>query len=534
VGPILVGLIAVVASAAGLRNQFVYDDVSIIEANQRLHDLGNWFAILTSPYWPPPFAPELYRPLSSLLFALEWTLGGGDPLIFRIVCYALYAATSVAVFALAKRVVSPFVALAVGALFAAHPVHVEAVALGVNQSELLVSLIAVWSVIFYIDRRRAGTLATSDWRRLAVAYGAAALIKEHAFILPGLLLAAELFVIDSTHARERFTMLWRGYASLIAVGVSLLVMRFLVLQGSVLGAVPAGVFKETDAFGRVLTMLAVVPTWLRLLVWPAHLQIDYSPNEIVASTGFGFAEAAGLSAIIAAMVLAFALRKRIPGVSFGLAWFAIALFPVSNFAFPTGIILAERTLLLPSVGFVIAVGAVVDALLTVSRARVLSYTIATACFALVALGVLKSARRQQTYRNSHRLWLTASVDAPKSLRIQRAHREAVDDMVRDYELRIAASSQPWQLRNELAVLLRVMGADSVAARQFRRSLEANPNQPDVRLELGATLLFLGDYRQAKQVADSALATDSSVLLRRLAKAIDSASAANAPPRSVRF
>jgi hypothetical protein len=321
---------------------------------------------------------------------------------------------------------------------------------------------------------------------------------------------------------------------LIASGVALLVIRSIVLQGAVLGAIPADVFKETDTFGRVLTMLAVVPTWLRLLVWPAHLRIDYSPNEIVASTGFGLAEAAGLSAIVAATVVAFALRKRITRVSFGLAWFAIALFPVSNFAFPTGLILAERTLLLPSVGFVIAVGAAVDALLATSRARSLAYTVAATFAVVIALGVVKSARRQQTYRNSHRLWLTASRDAPKSLRIQRAHREAVEDMVRDYELRIAASAQPWQLRNELAVLLRVMDADSVAAREFRRSLETNPNQPDVRLELGATLLFLGDYRQAKQVADSALATDSSVLLRRLAKTIDSASAANAPPRTVRF
>src|SRR5262249_12606593 len=96
------------------------------------------------------------------------------------------------------------------------------------------------------------------------------------------------------------------------------------------------------------------PMWLRLLAWPAHLQIDYSPNEIVASTGLGPRELLGIAMIVAAIAVVYVARRRAPVVSFGLFWCGAALFPVSNIV-PTSIVLGERTLFLPSVGFLIAV-----------------------------------------------------------------------------------------------------------------------------------------------------------------------------------
>ena len=93
-------------------------DVSLILDNARAHDFGSWLAILTTPYWPPPFPPELYRPITSLLMSAEYVLGAGAPLVFRVVSYLLYAACSLAVFSFASRLVSHRVALAVALLFA--------------------------------------------------------------------------------------------------------------------------------------------------------------------------------------------------------------------------------------------------------------------------------------------------------------------------------------------------------------------------------------------------------------------------------
>src|SRR5262245_39904092 len=79
--------VALAASVPGILNDFVYDDVPIVRDNTRVQALSNVGDILSRPYWPPPFVEQLYRPLSSFLIALQYTIGGGSPLVFRIVSY---------------------------------------------------------------------------------------------------------------------------------------------------------------------------------------------------------------------------------------------------------------------------------------------------------------------------------------------------------------------------------------------------------------------------------------------------------------
>ena len=48
-------------------------------------------------------------------------------------------------------------------------------------------------------------------------------------------------------------------------------------------------------------------------------------------------------------------------VTFGVIWFVVAISPTSNFFFLSGVILAERTLYLPTVGLAAATGRFEDA-----------------------------------------------------------------------------------------------------------------------------------------------------------------------------
>jgi hypothetical protein len=267
----------------------------------------------------------------------------------------------------------------------------------------------------------------------------------------------------------------------IVAGI-VVVARWLVL-GDAAGAVPADALIGVGVTGRLLTTLQVVPTWLRLLIWPNHLQADYSPNEIMPSTGFGTREAAGLLIVVGAVVTIWFARRRAPPISFGLAWCAIALLPVSNVV-PTGVVVAERTLFLPSAGACLVLGALAWWVWErLSDRRILVRVYGGALAVVLLLGLGRSARRQLVWRNSQRLATVTALDAPRSLRVQRAHREAVEDLIADYERRAKASPQPWRLRNELAGLLVYMHEDSLAASQLRLSLSENPQQPDAAAEL---------------------------------------------------
>jgi hypothetical protein len=526
---LIVAAIAIAASIAGIANGFVFDDVPQVLENARVQDLGRIGEILTSAYWPPPYAPELYRPFASITVALQYVLGAGEPLIFRVVSYLLYAVAAILVFELARRLTSRPIALGVAALFAADPLHVEAVALAVNQGELIVACAALASVIRVLDRRReGGSLTTRDWAYLCVLFAIAALSKENGFIIPLLvLLSVTVATRRDNDQRPRGTWSFAsprmmiGYA---AVGLAIIVLRAIVLAGNVAGALPAKTIAGLSFGGRMLTMLQIVPRWTRLFLWPAHLQIDYGPNEIVASTGFGPREALGLGLLLGFAIIAWSARRRAPVITFGIAWCGIALLPVSNIV-PSGIVLAERTLFLPSVGVLIAVGGAVELALRATPA--LARGAAVVAAALVVMGAARSDLRQRTWRNGQTMWAAAAMDAPRSLRVKQAHDDAIADLTRDFERAAQQSPTPWRVRFELATLLRYMNADSAALVQLRTSVDAHPEQQDASRELAATLISLGRYDEAKQVASKTAGAERYVQLA------DSAITVHAPPGSIR-
>src|ERR1019366_7020603 len=119
--------------------------------------------LFTQAYWPAPYPRELYRPLTSALLAMEWVAGGGRPVLFRIVSILIYVGAVLAVYRLARRLLDPRAAWLAAALFAVHPVHVEAVAVAINQAELIVGAILALLIATYIDRRRSSQALTPRW-----------------------------------------------------------------------------------------------------------------------------------------------------------------------------------------------------------------------------------------------------------------------------------------------------------------------------------------------------------------------------------
>lgn len=540
-----VAAVAIGASIAGLGNELVQDDVSLLVENDRLHGLGQWREILTNPYWPPPHSPDLYRPITSLLLALEYSVGGGGPLPFRFTSYLLYAGLSIGVFSLARRLLPLGIAGAVALFFAAHPVHVEAVALAVGQSELLVGLFGTLMAIRYLDRRLTGEgdLSLRDWAFLAFLYAMASLSKEQGLVLPAILAALEISVLRLPRLRR----LAPGYLLLGLAGAVVLLARQVALGGTVTGSFTAAALQGLDFGGRALTMLAVVPEWVRLLVWPAHLQADYSPREIVASAGFGGPEAIGAALIAIITLGAWFARRRAPAITFGLLWTAIALLPVSNLVVPTGIVLAERTLLLPSLGVGLAVGGALGGGAAWPIASGLSRWSAQAgrlALAAITLAlVVRSAARQRDWRNDA-VFRTESVeDAPLSWRTRLSYGSYLfeagrrDSALDHYRraLGLAPEAERWRVRNDLAEHYFAAEETAPAVEQLRASLSEAPEQEGTRHYLVLGLLSLGAYPEAAAQADSALARGGAAgLFTELKLLADSARRLGVPPGGIRI
>jgi hypothetical protein len=525
---IAIGALALGASVTSIRNGFAYDDLSIIVRDPRVHHLGHLARLWSETYWPQWMGGGLYRPFTMSAFTLEWVAGHGAPWVFHLVNIALYVAICLAVYALATLVLPRTLAAVAGALFAVHPVHVEAVGNVVGQSELWAALFVIMSLVLYISWRREtlegipkyarpDVIPPGDplggWGRITVIAGLVALgcaAKEHAIVAPALIAAAELLVVEDPRSwRVRLRALRPTGLLIVAVVLAYAVIRSHIV-GAWAGDQPNVVFEHLTPAARRWTMLGVVGEWVRLLVWPAHLVAEYSPPEVRLHQHFDAGLLGSIGLLVALGTLLAVSVRRWPAGAFALAWLAITLLLISNIIVPTGIILAERTLFLPSVGIVMLVGAVVERLGAVSWNEFapgagMGRRLAMSAFAIVlVLGLIRSAVRQPVWGGNASLFAQGVRDAPLSYRAHDVYAghlfEIGDRRDGEREARIALHLYPHDgvLYRDLANEYMRAGLCKPAVPLLKRSIAEATMPSDARVLLARCLLVEGDTAGARK------------------------------------
>lgn len=391
----VVGLCAVVVYLAALWNHFVYDDTVVIVSNPLVHGWSGVWQAFARPYWPVELGGKLYRPLATATFVVDSHVDGAA--WFHAVNLLWHAGASVGVAAVARRWAGAGAALLGGILFAVHPVHVEAVAYVVGRSELIGAFLALFAVYVAVERGSVG------WSALALAL--AVLSKENAAVVPALVVWAWIVGIRPVPPRRRLVAF---VASWVLVAILYGVVRWAVLHTYTQGGGLAPVFVGQSPVAVRLTAIAALADVARLLVFPLVLRADYSPAErTLVTSGTDPRFLLGVLALtIWASLLVLAWRRRRRVEAFGLGWIAVAYLPVANLLFPVGILTAERTLYLPSVGLALAAGAAAQAV-PGRRLALLATLVLLAAAARTAL-------RVPVWRDDTSLTLSMLDDSPRS------------------------------------------------------------------------------------------------------------------------
>ncbi|CAD1477286.1 unnamed protein product, partial [Heterotrigona itama] len=115
-----------------------------------------WSRLLENDFWGTPLNDRgshgSYRPLCVATFRLNHLLGGLEPWGYHLVNVALHAACTVLVVRVARKVLPGRNNLGhaiTGFLFAAHPIHSEAVAGVVGRADLLACLLTLTAFLAY-------------------------------------------------------------------------------------------------------------------------------------------------------------------------------------------------------------------------------------------------------------------------------------------------------------------------------------------------------------------------------------------------
>ncbi len=504
---VLVTLAALAASVTSLGNGFAYNDVVLVQGDRRVHSLTGVVADFEDTYLPSvPLGPNgrLYRPLTLVASTIQWVAGGGQPFVFHLISVALYLSVALLVFALARRFLPEVAATAAALLFAAHPLHTEAIASVTAQGELLAAFPLILAVVLYLDGRRTGFSLARIWSIVAL-YFVACLVKEHAVLLPALLLALEA-ALGPQERRSRQT---RSLMTRLAGAAILYLGIRTAVVGGIVGELPHPFWRGAGFVTRLETMLGLIPRGVALLLWPAHLQADYSPAELSLATGLGTPQLFALAILVATGILAIAAsRAGRPAVAGGVGWLLLSLAPVSNLLVPTGLLLAERTLFLPSVGVVLIVGGLLHwGAGTPGRARLIGAGVVV----LTLLGIVRSATRQPVWRDSTTLFGQTIVDAPLSYWAWRnwardlAQREHPAEAEAAYQRSLELWDHDPQVFDDFATFSRRAGRCEPAIPLFRKALELDPSRHLTAVRLIGCLVNVGDYASARSEADARIA-----------------------------
>jgi tetratricopeptide (TPR) repeat protein len=424
---LLIGIAGALVNAGAMFNDFTLDDDTVIQKRELVHHLSGVWRAFAHPYWPETTPAGQYRPLAIGSFAIDWMLSGGSPHWMHAVNVVWHVAACLLVWRLLRELVGAGGALAGALYFAVQPVHVEAIASTVGRCDLMAATFVL-----------AGVLAHRRGAWVAVPLYAAALAsKESGVVMLGLVAVNDLLfgvspagaglegrlaaVAPSTrvalalrlhalHARRR---LYAGYLGVVALYGAVLMTVF--WHRPFVDIAPA--WFHTTVLDRWLTQAQAVPEYVRLLVIPFSLKLEYSPRVIEVARTVTPAVVVGLLLLAMAVVGVLKTWRTVPVVSFAILWFAVAVSPVSNVFFASGVVLAERTLYLPSVGAAIGVAWGVAAILAhASSVSVRRWAVVASGGAVLVAYVGRTWTRARDWHDDKTLLLASMLAEPESYR----------------------------------------------------------------------------------------------------------------------
>jgi tetratricopeptide (TPR) repeat protein len=557
-------LAVILAYAPALRGELQFDDLTSIQVNYAIREPARILGALQPGALLGPT-----RPVTDLVFALAYAVGGLDPLPFHLAGLGAHLAASALGFLLARgglrRVghprAEPLAALAAAA-FALHPLQAESVCYATQLAEVLSSALFLAALLLLVRAYDAPTWPAAAASALGATVAAALALgaKAIAVTVPAAFL---LWAVALGRREGEETPVLRRAARAVLLGAGAWALALGAVARHLLQLGPgstAGL--HAGALGPwryLLTQLRVHWHYLRLLAWPSGQSVDpafaaspASPDLATLLAGaaslalLGVALWGAVQADRARSAAAPALRT----VAFGVGWWYLVLAPTSSFI-PIDDLVAEHRVYLASLGALLAFTVAVDALVGVvagsRRARALAAAAGVAACAVLGLAL---AARASVWSSQLGLWRDAAEKDPSGQRAAanlalalhaaglgdealRAYQRAlalartprqVADVSRNLsalyleagdlsgslavlEVGLAAVGHDFELRAAFANTLRQLGRLDEALVEARRAVSLAPGEPDALDALGLVLLDRGEPEQALALFRQAGAID---------------------------
>jgi protein O-mannosyl-transferase len=506
--------------ANSLSGDFVFDDTAQIVNNTTLESWGNIVNAFTKDVWffereagstniPPPY----YRPLFTIYLTIGYKLFGLWEQGWHLLNLLVHIGATVLVYRLFLRLTADNKLLSfIGALFfALIPVHVESVSWISGVPDPLAALFYIPSMLFYMDWREKGN--TKHLIYSLIMFFFAILSKETPFVLPLVLFGWELtfnrkkeFVSDAFSAVK--------YLSIFSIpAIVYLIMRFSVL-GKVTWMHPFT--SQTPSEFIFATIPNVFVYYLRNIIFPLDLSLIYDIHFVESWSDLKLW--IPLIIVVAIGVAIYCFRKKItPLMWLSLGLFIAPLLPVLNLkVFHFEYIVQDRYLYLPSIGFVLFVGCLLEKLWTAEN-KIFQKIAIVATIIICGAYAYGTIKHNRTWSSATNLWSRAVEVKPTSwmayynLGLAQQQNKEYEKAIENLDL--AAKYQISESQNDLVynnrgLAKKELGRTEEAKKDFLKALEINPKSIQPLTNLGVLYFDQKNYVEAETQFKKGLQTNA--------------------------
>ncbi len=499
---VVVTLVALAAFAYSLGNKLSYDARFLVQMNATFKEAASQNGMVAKvsnltdklfheEFWDgvnrsrdPGLAVEgqaLYRPLMLWPMGMIYLAVGGKSFPYHLLDVLYHIGCSLLVFVLMLRLFADRRAAWIGALlFAAHPVHTEAVAYAAGLGETQSLFFGLAAIVLYLKSAGSHVVKPGKYLLALVLFAISLFTKESgAIALVTIILADVVRRRDAPPLATRL-LLYAGFVAIIAVNIFVRVKVCGRLDPNENGLLRLDNPLVKQPFMACLATGSMLYTRaLQLFVFPVGMSADYSFNQLPIARGLDEPIALMCFALVAILtVIGFVSLRRAPIVGFGILIFLFAFGPVSNILVRIGTIFGDRLLYQPSLGLAVAAGGILSfALGKLAAKGDVPFRVGRSILqALLVLFVVMTANHSRIYRDERTLFTSMTKTAPQSAR-------------------------GWF---EIAETERFERQYQAAAADFRTAIGIMPDLLLAHTGLALSLAGLRDYKTASQIVSDLL------------------------------
>lgn len=526
-GWIVIFALACLLYANTLGNGYTQDDAIVITQNMLtkqgiqgipgLVTKDSFFGFFKTEGKSKLVAGGRYRPLTAVMFAIEYEIFGEQAWIGHLINMLLYGLSGVLIYFFLFRVLNHThfrdkafeIAIVTAVLFISHPLHTEVVANIKGRDEIMSLLLALAATFVLIKAK--DQIRIQHYLLSGTLFFLALTSKENAITF---LAVVPLILYYFTNAKVRQVVV-RMLPFVVAT------VLFLILRGEIIGwdfgdpprellnnpfiKIEGNRYVDFTFGEKSATIMFTLGKYVQLLFFPHPLTHDYYPRHIDIMHWSDWRVLLSALTYSGLIVVAFLGLKKKTLVSFGIFFFLITLSIVSNIVFPVGTNMSERFAYMPSLGWAIAMAGLAISVHASKR----KYVVAALAVVVFAFSI-KTIWRNFAWESNYTLFITDVETSSNSAKLLAAAGGELittgsrlpEGAVRDKQMRegldYVLRAQQIHPNYKMSYLLRgnahyYLEEWELAIATYSRVLDMDPDNVEATRNLGITYRDAGKY-----------------------------------------